>query len=313
MKRIATYILAVTAAVLLSSCNKEELSSTSVIADPVNAETEFDRWLEENYRAPYNINFIYRYEDIETDHDYDLVPAKEICARILAKMVKFLWLDPYTEIAGANFMRQNAPRVIPVIGSGAYNIGSLNLGTAEGGLKVTLYVANWLIDNNFVTVTYNNGVDESEGYSVTINSMDDVNYYFLHTMHHEFAHILNQNKAYPVDYNTITQNDYTAQWTSITDAEALQMGFISAYASSAPGEDFVEVLSYYITLSEEEWNARLAQGGATGREIIERKLAIVKDYMVDAWNVDLDEMRAILMRRYSEIDGINWSDFTTEE
>ena len=47
MKRIATYILAVTAAVLLSSCNKEELSSTSVIADPVYADSEFDRGLEE--------------------------------------------------------------------------------------------------------------------------------------------------------------------------------------------------------------------------------------------------------------------------
>ncbi len=304
---------AVAAAVLLSSCNKEELDSRSVIADPVNPETEFDRWLEENYRAPYNIRFTYRYEDIETDHDYDLVPADEICAKILAKMVKFLWLDPYTEIAGAGFMRQNAPRMIPVIGSGAYNIGSLQLGTAEGGLKVTLYVANWLISQNFVTVDYNNGVDESEGYSVTINSMDAVNYYFLHTMHHEFAHILNQNKAYPVDYNTITQDSYTAMWTSISDQEALEMGFISAYASSAPGEDFVEVLSYYITLSEEEWESRIAQAGTEGRALIERKLSIVKDYMVDAWNVDLDELRSILMRRYSEVEGINWSDFSTEE
>ena len=68
-----------------------------------------------------------------------------------------------------------------------------------------------------------------------------------------------------------------------------------------------------ITLSEEEWESRIAQAGTEGRALIERKLSIVKDYMVDAWNVDLDELRSILMRRYSEVEGINWSDFSTEE
>ncbi len=311
MKRIPIYSLLVAVALLAVSCSKDELSSTSVIVDSVNPETEFDRWLEENYRAPYNIRFIYRYEDIESDMDYDLAPADETCARILAKLVKFLWLDPYTEVADAHFMRQNSPRVMPVIGSGAWNSnGTLQLGTAEGGLKITFYVANWLITQGFVTVNYENGTDD---YTVTVNSMDDINYYFLHTAHHEFGHILNQNKAYPTDFNLISQDQYVAQWNSITDNEALRDGFISAYASSQPGEDFVEVLSWYITSSDEDWNARLAIAGDEGTEIIERKLNIVRNYMQDSWNIDIEELRSVLARRYSEVESINWSDFSTEE
>ena len=129
----------------------------------------------------------------------------------------------------------------------------------------------------------------------------------------EFAHILNQNKAYPTDFNLISQNEYVAQWNSITDEEALPRGFISAYASSQPGEDFVEVLSYYITSSDEEWNARLAIAGNEGSEIIERKLNIVSNYMMDSWNIDIDELRSVLARRYGEVESIDWSDFSTEE
>ncbi|MBO8466279.1 MAG: putative zinc-binding metallopeptidase [Bacteroidetes bacterium] len=315
MKRILEYmILAVAAVVSAVACSEDKLSPTSVIVDPINPETDFDKWLEENFRAPYNIRFLYRYEDIESDMTYDLVPADETCSRILAKLIKFLWLDPYTEVADANFMRQNSPRVMPVIGSGAWNTnGTLQLGTAEGGLKITFYVANWLVTQNFLTINYNNGVDTTEGYTVTINSMDDINYYFLHTAHHEFGHILNQNKAYPTDFNLISQNEYVAQWNSITDEEALPRGFISAYASSQPGEDFVEVLSYYITSSDEEWNARLAIAGNEGSEIIERKLNIVSNYMMDSWNIDIDELRSVLARRYGEVESIDWSDFSTEE
>ena len=294
-KYIGFIILLAGLALALPSCNKVEIDDGSIFDTSAPERNEFDRWLLKNYVNPYNIEVKYKWEDIESDMSYDLVPARMEQSEKLAQIIKYVWLEAYDEVAGIDFMRTYVPKQILLVGSAAWDADTQTsmLGTAEGGLKIILY-----------------NVNDLDRY---IDNIDALNEFYFHTMHHEFAHILNQNKAYPVDYNTITQNDYTAQWTSITDAQALQMGFISAYASSAPGEDFVEVLSYYITLSEEEWNARLAQGGATGREIIERKLAIVKDYMVDAWNVDLDEMRAILMRRYSEIDGIDWSDFTTEE
>ncbi len=312
MKKIILYCTVLSfGALVTTACNEESLNSTSVITNSVNVETEFDLWIEDNYRAPYNINFLYRYEDIESDMTYDLVPAKEIYSRILAKMIRFLWVDAYTEVTDIHFMRENSPRVMQVIGSGAYNSNNtLQLGTAEGGQKITLYVGNWLED--FLDITYENGVDETEGYSVTITDVDNINHYYLHTIHHEFAHILNQKIDYSTDFNTISQNDYVAQWNTLSESEAASMGFVSPYASSASGEDFVEVFSYYLTWSEAEWQAKLNQAGTSGAEKIERKLAIVKSYMSENWNIDMDELRMVLARRYDEIDLLDWSNFNVE-
>ena len=184
---------------------------------------------------------------------------------------------------------------------------ALLLGTAEGGQKITLYVGNWL--ERFMTIHYNNNVDDTEGYWVEILDADQVNYYYLHTIHHEFAHILHQKKMYPLDFNTISQGEYVAQWTSISEEEAAKKGFVSRYGSSAQTEDFVEVFSYYLTWSPEVWNAKVAQGGEVGGDRIRRKLAIVKSYMKDTWGIDMDELRDVLGRRYAEIDRLDWSDF----
>lgn len=312
MNKIFLYIVILSFGVLTTtSCNEDELSNESVITEPINEETDFDKWLEDNYRAPYNIRFLYRYEDIETDMTYDLVPAKEIYSRILAKMIRYLWIDAYTEASDVHFMRENSPRLMQVIGSGAYNTNNtLQLGTAEGGQKITLYVGNWLED--FLDITYKNGVDESGGYSVTITDVDNINFYYLHTIHHEFAHILNQKIDFTTDFNTISQGDYVAQWNTLTEEEAAVKGFVSPYASSAPGEDFVEVYSYYLTWDDAEWQAKLAQAGQVGADRIERKLAIVKSYMKENWGVDADQLRQILARRYSEIDHLDWSNFNVE-
>ncbi len=312
MKKILLYSLMLTfGAFATTACDDESLSSTSVITNSVNIETEFDKWLEENYRAPYNINFYYRYEDIETDMTYDLVPAKEIYSRILAKMIRFLWIDPYTEVTDIHFMRENSPRIMQVIGCGAYNSNNtLQLGTAEGGQKITLYVGNWLED--FLKIDYTNRSNEDDGYTVTITDVDMINHYYLHTIHHEFAHILNQKIEYSTDFNTISQNDYVAQWNTLNESEAAEMGFVSPYASSASGEDFVEVFSYYLTWSEAEWQAKLEQAGTSGADRIERKLAIVKSYMADNWNIDMDQLREVLARRYQEIDMLDWSNFNAE-
>lgn len=312
MKKILLYALLLPFGFVAASCNEDSLSSTSVITGSVNVETEFDTWLEDNYRAPYNISFLYRYEDIETDMDFDLAPAKEIYSRIMAKMVRFLWLDAYTEVTDIHFMRQNSPRMMQVIGSAAFNQNNtFQLGTAEGGQKITLYVGNWLVD--YLDIIYEDPTDESKGYKVVITDVDMVNYYYLHTIHHEFAHILNQKIDYPRDYNTISQNDYVAAWNNLQEAEAAQMGFVSPYAASAPGEDFVEVFAFYLTWSEAEWQAKLTQAGATGADRIERKLTLVKNYMEENWNIDMDELRDVLARRYAEIENLNWSDFNTEE
>ncbi len=82
---------------------------------------------------------------------------------------------------------------------------------------------------------------------------------------------------------------------------ALNMGFISSYGSSEPQEDFVEFISIYVTHTAEYWDALVSLANDYGREIIDQKLAIVKDYMKTTWEIDLDELRTVVQRRSQEV------------
>ena len=135
-------------------------------------------------------------------------------------------------------------------------------------------------------------------------SVEDLNYYYFKTMHHEFAHILHQTKPYSPDFNVVSGPDYvTDAWSSNweTETEALQNGFISEYASSEANEDFVELIAIYVTNTAAEWNRLLQEAGETGRPKIVAKFEIAYNYMKDSWNIDLDELRKIIQRRQREI------------
>ena len=80
--------------------------------------------------------------------------------------------------------------------------------------------------------------------------------------HHEFTHILNQLKPYDSQYDRITESDYVSgNWYGKSPRVAHRLGFVSPYAMDQGREDFAEMLSYYVTLSEAEWNDILQDAG----------------------------------------------------
>lgn len=283
MKKIFIYLItAVLSGLFIPSCSDGNVDVDHSIFDTVSPErTEFDKWILENFIHPYNVDLKYRMEDIESSRGYELVPAEIEKAKKLAKLTKFLWFEVYDEGAGPDFTRAYVPKVIHMIGSAAWNSNNtIVLGTAEGGMKVTLYNVNSLV------------VD-----------IDFLNYYYFHTMHHEFAHILHQTKNYDTNYQLITEGDYVGgNWYQYDDAYAYGHGFVSRYSMSAPDEDFVEMYSRFLTYTPEEWDYILSAAGTTGRPVIDAKFEIMKNYFRDEWSIDVYEMRNIVQRRSSEID-----------
>jgi len=282
MKNIKWLFIAL-ATVCLWACSEDDLDSTSIFDKDATVKNEFDEWLEKNYTVPYNIEFKYRFEDKESNTQYNLAPADYDKAVALAKMTKFLWLESYEELLGPNFIRSYCPRLMHLIGSPAYNSqGSIVLGTAEGGLKITLYNVN-AIDLEDIDI-------------------EMLNYWYFKTMHHEFAHILHQTKNYPTDFNLISASDYqSSSWVNVDDQEALDMGFVSPYASSETQEDFVEIIAIYVTNTPEYWDALVGSASTTGQNLINQKLALVKDYLKTSWGIDLDALRDIVQRRSQEV------------
>lgn len=289
MKHIKYIFFLIITLSILVACSEDDLDSTSIFDTETPELNDFDKWIRKNYTDPYNIQVKYKFDDKESNNSYNLSPAKYDNSVALAKLIKHLWVDAYGELLGDEFLKNYSPRLFHFIGSPAYNTsGSIVLGSAEGGLKVTLYNVN-MID-----------VDEP--------NIDELNYWYFKTMHHEFSHILHQTKSYTTDFNLISASDYTStSWVNITDIEALQMGFISPYGSSETQEDFVELIAVYVTNTPENWNSLLEtagygdDGGPDGALKILEKFAIVQDYLLVNWDIDIAQLRDIVLRRSTEV------------
>lgn len=284
MKRIAYNIaaglLCCTLATALTACQDDELSSQSVMTDDgLKYHDPFDDWLYMNYTVPYNIRLKYHMEDIESEYEYTLAPADYDKAVKVAHIFKYTWLEAYDEICGVDFTRRYVPKVMHLIGSAAYaRNGTIMMGQAEGGMKITLYAVNQLqLNHTFLDL-------------------------YFHTIHHEFAHILHQTKDYPPDFEKISEGRYVSgDWYLETDQHALQTGFVSAYAMSEPREDIAELTAEYITHDADYWQKLLSNAGQQGAAIISMKLDILRAYMLSAWNIDIDELRDIIQRRVDDV------------
>ncbi|MBQ9362079.1 MAG: putative zinc-binding metallopeptidase [Bacteroidaceae bacterium] len=271
-------------AVFFGSCSKDELDDQSIITVDHVDYTPFDYWLQRNYVTPYNIEFKYRYDDKESDMNYYTIPARYEASVILAHIVKYACIEAYDEVGGINFTRSYFPKMIFTIGEWEYrNNGTFILGTAEGGRKILLSGTNYV-----------------EQY---MGDADELNEYYLRTIHHEFTHILNQTKDYPADFKLITGSSYVADsWSEGSLAvNFLPRGFITNYAQYSDTEDFAEMLSMFVCNSGEQWSKWMQEAGETGASLIEAKLDMVKDYMQTAFNIDLEKLRDAIQRRQKDI------------
>ena len=284
MKRIYPVLFVLAASLALVSCREEVLDPVSVITLDQRTQNDFDKWLDANYVTPYNILVKYRYESNESDLNYWTIPARLDCSIVMAHLVKYLCIDTYDEVGGVRFTQKYFPKEFFYIGEWEYkNNGTYILGTAEGGRKILLSGTNYL--------------------SLYLKNADDLNTYYLKTIHHEFTHILNQTKDYPADFQMITGTDYVAdKWSeSPFDTDYLQRGFISAYAQHSDKEDFAELLSMYVCNPADRWSTWLREAGSNGAHIITAKMEIVKSYMLSTFNIDLDQLRSSVQRRQKQV------------
>ena len=287
MKKIKVFIL-LALALAAVSCSEEDLDSKSIFDTSSPERNAFETWILNNYTEPYNIDLKYRFEDIESDMKYNVTPAAYDKSVALAKLVKYLWIEAYEELVGQEFVATYCPKVLHFVGSPEYEKsgGSMVLGTAEGGLKITLFNVNGLNPEN--------------------PDAEILNEWYFKTMHHEFAHILHQTKNYSTDFNTISAGKYTGpSWMNITDQEARQMGFVSNYASTKTQEDFVETIAIYVTYTNAQWQSILNEAGEAGAAIILQKFEMVKEYLAESWGIDIDMLHNIVQEREENIGDLD--------
>lgn len=281
MKRYNNIFLAALfgATLLLGGCREEEKIADDLYIPGLGgekyAENELDKWLYQNYTLPYNIDVVYRWDAAQAysslSEVVQLVPVEFDAVQPMMAALRDVWFEPYIQATGnsQDFLKEVAPKEIVLVGSPEYQNGSYKLGQAEGGRKILL-----LNVNNF-DASDENELKES-----------------LHTIVHEFTHILHQTKLFDKKYQEISTGRYNSNWTLLNDSEARHLGFITNYAMLNKDEDFAEMVSGILVFGY-DWfkdtvlaEAEKSIENPNAKADLEAKLAIVESYFKETWNIE---------------------------
>jgi len=166
MKVIKKLNILLLSSLLLFSCKEDSLDPNSVFVDLEVDRNELDTYIDDQFTKDYNISIIYKFVEAESDLNYNLSPAHYESSVRMTKLLHYLGIEPYDKITGSkDFIRSYFPKLLNYIGSPGYrNNGTFVLGTAEGGIKITLYALNDLTEETSTNVAF-------------------LNRYYFHTMH----------------------------------------------------------------------------------------------------------------------------------
>jgi len=276
------------AGLMTASCYKEDDINVPQ-KEYIDSKDPIDIYIYDNFIKKYGVAVRYKYEDRLVDQSKRVTPASRDLVIPMLDFVTKMWTEPFLAVPnGKKFFEQHVPAEIVLIGSRMYNNdGTVTLGTADAGARITL------TEVDFIDVTNKAWVLQQ-----------------IHTMYHEFAHIVHQRYNLPPTWNTISPRGYTStgSWYTLTDAEALDRGFVSPYATSTFNEDFAETVAFLLFdkdfydkyINDEDTNdgecAPCIDRNA-GRAMLRKKYSAVLEHYKQYVGVDLLKVRDEVQKR----------------
>jgi substrate import-associated zinc metallohydrolase lipoprotein len=303
MKIIKISFFLFSLSILASSCKKEaavgSVDNIPGLGGDTWASGPIDKWILDTLTVPYNISVKYKWDQFEISNflDKTLVPPKEEQILPVMKAIKKVWINTYIAEGGDLFFKKISPKFMVLVGSPIYIRGAIVEGFAEGGRKIVLSNIN-----NF-------RIKGMPGYSAADN---EVVLRMFHVIHHEYAHILDQNIKVPIDFSASSASSYTSDWLNILDQDAVNDGFITPYAQSGKEEDWAEMVSLLL-VNGKPWFDNLVNSinytgttanGTTAekaRARLRQKEAIVNSYFKQAWNINFYSLQ---LRTKAEITAL---------
>ena len=257
-----------------------------------------DHYIQLAFAKKYNVDIAYRYDDKVTDRRYLLAPIKESKALEYLNLIDYMFFQVYAASTPEGYLQTHTIKYLNLFGSSGYAIDRRMAGAAPQGMI-------WIYNINELNTQYTKDVREN----------------YISTLFHESAHTLHEERAYPPEFDKLSSLEYQKQdafsyWWR-TGKNAGYAGFVSDYASTDADEDFAELFAYYVLDSDSEWAERLkaAEGKNrtdakyTGREIIEKKVAIMKAYLHSEYSADLDKIRAEAQKRLPKVATMDFTQY----
>jgi substrate import-associated zinc metallohydrolase lipoprotein len=267
---------------------KETIQSEIIVHEP--SSEPLDIYIQENFVQKYGIAVRYRYVDRYVAPDKRVAPPRlEVVQPMLEFLTEF-WIEPYMSVPnGAEFFQRYVPAEVVLIGSLMYNFdGTLTLGTADAGARITLTEVNFVNRENRAWI-----------------------FRQLGTIYHEFAHIVHQVYNLPPNFQRISPTGYTSagSWYNLTNDEALRRGFVSPYGTSSFNEDYAEIVAFLLydpqfyetyIYDEEGCSTVACIQRNEGRALIRRKLTAILTHYEQNTGVDLLKVREIIQKKLNE-------------
>jgi substrate import-associated zinc metallohydrolase lipoprotein len=291
MKLLKYSILFLLAAVAMTSCTKKDNMPDPNTISGLGGDTwvngPIDNWILANYTDTFNISVKYKWDQSELVLNKTLVPPKEEKVIPMMQAIKSVWINNFVAEAGQMFFKKYSPKFFVLVGSKMYNTdGTVTLGQAEGGRRIELFDLN---DFN---------VKGMPGYNIATDTFSVKQQ--LHTIEHEFGHILHQTIMYPLEFKKICVGQYTANWNNIPDSVAHSEGFVTSYAMAATDEDWVETVAVLLIEGQDGFDriVNSIQGtndngttAATAQARLRQKEAMVIDYYKNVWGIDFTSLQ----------------------
>lgn len=271
---------------ILAACYPEEDVNVAPTVNPPS-DDPIDQYVQQNFVDRYGVAVRYKYVDRYVDPTKRVTPPwREVVVPTLEFLTKF-WVEPFLDVPyGEAFFKSHVPAEVVFIGSSIFNTdGTVTLGTADAGARITL--------------TEVNDIDESNQRWV---------FRQLGTIYHEFAHIMHQRYNLPPNFQQISPQGYTSagSWFSLTEDEALRRGFVSPYGTSSFNEDFAEIVAFLLYdpnffeqyIDEEDCTDAACEERNAGRALIREKLNAILAHYEQFTGVDLLEVREQIQAKY---------------
>lgn len=271
---------------MLVACSKDETLDVPLKTQAYSTD-EVDQYIQTNFTDKYGVAVRYRFVDRYIEPNKRVSPPRRELVIPMLDFLTDLWIDPFINVPnGEKFFKRHVPAEMIFIGSSIFNDdGTVTLGVADAGARITLTEVN----------------------DIDVTSRDWV-YRQIHTIYHEFAHIVHQRYSLPPNWQEISPQGYTSSgsWYNLTDEEALERGFVSPYATSSFNEDFAETVAFilynpdfYNIYIDDESNCSTASciSRNEGRAKIRSKYNAVIAHYKQYTGVDLLQVRDIIQAK----------------
>lgn len=277
---------------VLVSCKKEKALNVDITKSNLDtyAKGKLDKWLDDNFLNPYNIEVLYRFDRYQASIDKEVSPVLEDNVQPIMEGVSAIFIKPYLEVTNKAFLLPILPKEIALFGTGEYSDEQITLGTADAGRQINLYEVNQYDRNNRTSV---------------LGTLDRPAAF--HTMHHEFTHILNQNIPVPPGFEEISSNYIGSAWVGAGNPSSLakSLGFITRYSRNNKDEDFAEMTATLLVEGQDVFDAYVSTAtDPTAIAKLRKKEQMVVDYFKTSFGIDFRVLQArvkLAMETYAPV------------